>query len=85
MAAVSFRLQRMGVLTEADGLALANLCQTCSTLISAQEKLNESWILYQTPRGYVMQNPLLSIVNRCFHASIPVEATLPAACWLPIV
>ena len=58
-------LQRMGVLTEADGLALANLCQTYSTLIRAQEKLNESGILYQTPSGYVMQNPLLSVVNQC--------------------
>ncbi len=57
-------LQRMGVLTEADGLALANLCQTYSTLIRAQEKLNESGILYQTPSGYVMQNPLLSVVNQ---------------------
>jgi phage terminase small subunit len=39
-------LRRMKVLTEADGMALANLCQTYSTMIKAQEKLSELGILY---------------------------------------
>ena len=55
----------MKVLTEADGMALANLCQTYSTMITAQEKLNKMGILYKAPSGYVMQNPLLSVVNQC--------------------
>ena len=40
-------LKRMRVLTEADGIALGNLCQTYSTLIQAQEKLTKQRILYK--------------------------------------
>jgi P27 family predicted phage terminase small subunit len=58
-------LRRMRVLTEADGLMLANLCLMVSTLVRAQEKLNELGILYKAPSGYVMQSPLLSVVNQC--------------------
>ena len=58
-------LRRMRVLTEADGMTLANLCQTWSTLVKAQEKLTEMGILYKAPSGYVMQSPLLSVVNQC--------------------
>jgi P27 family predicted phage terminase small subunit len=58
-------LRRMRVLTEADGMALGNLCQTYSTMIKAQEKLNETGILYKAPSGYVTQSPLLSVVNQC--------------------
>src|SRR5712691_2649170 len=58
-------LRRMRVLTEADWMTLANLCQTWSTLIMAQEKLTEMGILYKSPSGYIMQSPLLAIVNQC--------------------
>jgi P27 family predicted phage terminase small subunit len=58
-------LKRMRVLSEADGMTLANLCQTYSTLVRAQEKLNEMGILYKAPSGYIMQSPLLSVVNQC--------------------
>jgi P27 family predicted phage terminase small subunit len=58
-------LRRMRVLTEADGMSLANLCQTWSTLVKAQEKLTEMGILYKAPSGYVMQSPLLAVVNQC--------------------
>ena len=58
-------LQRMKVLTEADGYSLANLCQTYSTLVTAQEKLSEAGILYKAPSGYIMQSPLLAVVNQC--------------------
>jgi P27 family predicted phage terminase small subunit len=58
-------LRRMKVLTEADGMGLANLCQTYSTLVKAQEKLSELGILYKAPSGYVMQSPLLAVVNQC--------------------
>jgi len=56
---------RMRVLTEADGMALASLCQAWSTMMKAQQKLNETWMLLKTPSGYVQQNPLISIVNSC--------------------
>lgn len=58
-------LLRVRILTEADGLALANLCQTWSTLVKAQAKLNESGLLLKTPSGYIQQSPLLGIVNNC--------------------
>jgi P27 family predicted phage terminase small subunit len=32
-------------------------------MIQAQEQLSKSGILYKTKSGYVMQSPLLSIVN----------------------
>jgi P27 family predicted phage terminase small subunit len=56
-------LLRIRVLTEADGIVLANLCQAWSTMTKAQAKLNESGLLLKTPSGYVQQNPLLGIVN----------------------
>jgi P27 family predicted phage terminase small subunit len=58
-------LMRMKVLTEADGLTLASLCQACSTMVKATTKLNETGILYKSPSGYVMQSPVLPIVNQC--------------------
>ncbi|MBI4911051.1 MAG: phage terminase small subunit P27 family [Acidobacteria bacterium] len=56
-------LLRMGVLSEADGHALANLCLAYSRLIRAQLKLNESGLLMKTPSGFLMQNPLIAIIN----------------------
>lgn len=58
-------LLRMRVLTEADQHSLANLCQTYSTMLKAQEQLNKTGLLLKTPSGYVQQSPLLSIVNGC--------------------
>ena len=54
----------MRVLTEADGMTLANLCQTWSTLVKAQQQLTEKGILYKTPSGHVQQSPLFSMVNQ---------------------
>ena len=56
-------LSRMRVLTEADGMALANLCQAYSTMIKAQEQLNKSGVLYKTRSGHIQASPLLAIVN----------------------
>ena len=58
-------LLKMDVLSEADGMALACLCQTWSTLVKAQAKLNETGMLFKTPSGYVQQNPLVGIVGAC--------------------
>lgn len=58
-------LLKMDVLSEADGMALACLCQTWSTLRKAQAKLNETGMLFKTPSGYVQQNPLVGIVGAC--------------------
>jgi P27 family predicted phage terminase small subunit len=56
-------LQRMRVLTEADYIALANLCVAYSTLIKAQSALSKTGLLVKTPSGYVQQSPLVSIVR----------------------
>jgi P27 family predicted phage terminase small subunit len=56
-------LTAMKVLTEADYIALANLCQAYSTLINAQRQLNKTGILYKSKSGYIQQSPLLGIIH----------------------
>ncbi len=56
-------LKRMKVLTEADGVALANLCQALSTMIQAQEALSKSGLLVKAASGWVQQSPLVSVVQ----------------------
>lgn len=56
-------LLRTRVLTEGDDIALANLCQSYSTMVRAQKKLNQSGLMMKTPSGYLQQSPPLSIVN----------------------
>jgi P27 family predicted phage terminase small subunit len=56
-------LMRMKVLTEADYVALGNLCQAYSTMIKAQQQLSSTGLLLKTPSGYVQQSPLVSIVR----------------------
>src|SRR5437764_2229359 len=63
MARLSPILMGMKVLTEADYIALGNLCQAYSTLIEAQKHLNKGGILFKTPSGYIQQNPLLGIIR----------------------
>lgn len=62
---LSKMLLRIGVLTEADGMSLACLCQAWSTMVKAQKKLSETGMLLKTPSGYVQQSPLIGIVNNC--------------------
>jgi P27 family predicted phage terminase small subunit len=62
-------LTTMKVLTESDGLALANLCMTYSTLVQAQRLMlksatgKRSSLLIRTRSGYIQQSPLLGIIN----------------------
>ena len=56
-------LERMRVLTEADGIALANLCFDVSVLQQAQESLAKTGLLSKTARtGMIHQSPLLNII-----------------------
>jgi P27 family predicted phage terminase small subunit len=56
-------LERMRVLTEADGIALANLCFDYSILIQAQESLTKTGLLSKSGRsGMIHQSPLLNVV-----------------------
>src|ERR1035437_5342154 len=56
-------LERMRVLTEADGIALTNLCVDCSILQQAQESLAKTGLLAKTAKtGMIHQSPLLNII-----------------------
>lgn len=56
-------LSRMRVLTEADGIALANLCQQYAMLQQAQVKLQKTGLLMKTKSGYIQQSPLVGIIS----------------------
>ena len=58
-------LRRMRVLTEADGIALAGLCQAYSTLAQAQTKLNKTGLLYIREGQPIRATPLLRIIHEC--------------------
>src|SRR4051812_46464221 len=53
----------MRVLTEADYIALGNLCQAYSALMNAQKQMNKTGILYKSKSGYIQQSPLLGIIH----------------------
>jgi P27 family predicted phage terminase small subunit len=56
-------LERLRVLTEADGIALANLCVDYSILLQAQEALAKAGLLTKTQKtGVIHQSPLLNIM-----------------------
>lgn len=57
-------LKRMRLLTEADAIALANLCMAYSTMIQAQNQFAKAGLLYKTQSGYIQPNPLWSIITR---------------------
>jgi P27 family predicted phage terminase small subunit len=56
-------LERMRVLTEADEIALANLCQQYAMLQEAQIKLRKTGLLIKTRSGYIQQSPLVGIIS----------------------
>lgn len=59
----------MRVLTEGDGIALANLCSSYSLLIQAQNLMlkaareGKSGLLIKTPNGFPVQSPVLAVIN----------------------
>jgi P27 family predicted phage terminase small subunit len=56
-------LRRMKVLTEADYIALGNLCWDVALLESTQEKMVNTPLLIRTPAGGFKPNPMLGIVS----------------------
>ena len=58
-------LMAMRVLTEADGMVLASLCQTYSRWVQASKQLEQSGLIFRTKSGYIQQSPLLGVVNTC--------------------
>jgi P27 family predicted phage terminase small subunit len=56
-------LYKAKVLTEADGIVLANLAQAYATLATAQRELNRGQLAITSKRGGPRANPLFRIVN----------------------
>ena len=61
---ISQVLDEMGVLTKADGLALAHYCQQHSIFINAQRQMDGAPLVITTATGHPMPNPLLAIKNK---------------------
>jgi P27 family predicted phage terminase small subunit len=61
---VARSLRDMGVLTPIDRGALAAYCQAWGRWVEAEERLQESQLLYKTPSGYVQQSPWLGIIHK---------------------
>jgi P27 family predicted phage terminase small subunit len=55
-------LHRSRLLTEADQIALANLCQAYATMAAAQQQLNAKGLLIKTKQGIPRANPAFKIV-----------------------
>ena len=56
-------LEAMRVLTEADGIALGNLCMQYAMLQEAQTKLRKTGLLMKTRGGFIQQSPLVAVVS----------------------
>ena len=56
-------LQEMGVLTKADGVALANYCLAWARLCSAQAHIDEHGNTTVTPTGHLRKNPNVEIAE----------------------
>jgi P27 family predicted phage terminase small subunit len=57
-------LNRIGLLTQADRVALAAYCQAWGRRVEAERKLAETPTLLKTPAGYVQPSPWLTIANK---------------------
>ena len=56
-------LERMRVLTEADGIALSALCADVSIMEQTQESISKSGLLTKNQKtGHIHQNPLLQVL-----------------------
>jgi P27 family predicted phage terminase small subunit len=49
-------------------------CQTYSTMIDAQEKLNQAGTLYKSKGGFVQASPLFGIVIKCVHVMSKISS-----------
>lgn len=57
-------LERLGLLTEVDGTALAGYCQSYSRWRACQMVLSEKGLTFETESGYLMPRPEVSIGNK---------------------
>lgn len=57
-------LMPLGVLTEADGDALAAYCAAYARWADAERHLTEDGVIVKSPTGYPIQNPYLAVANK---------------------
>lgn len=60
------QLHKVGLLTEADELALEALCEAYARWRDALGQIEEFGPLVKTPNGYPTQSPYLQIANKAF-------------------
>jgi len=58
-------LNRMRVLTEADGAALSLYCTTYSQFVDATQELKIHGMLIVTDSGSLKVNPLINVISQC--------------------
>ena len=58
------KLERMGVLTEVDDLALIGLCQSWAEYLESTEQVRKTGMLVKTPSGYPILNPYVVLANQ---------------------
>jgi P27 family predicted phage terminase small subunit len=58
------KLDRIGVLTEVDDLALAGLCLSWAEYLEATEQARKTGMLVKAPSGYPILNPYVTLANQ---------------------
>lgn len=62
---ITRELRSMGLLTSADADAIAVYCQVAVRYQQATKEIQEKGLTVESPNGYPIINPALSIVNKC--------------------
>ncbi len=58
------KLERIGILTEIDDLALTGLCQSWAEYLEATEQVRKTGMLVKAPSGYPILNPYVVLANQ---------------------
>jgi P27 family predicted phage terminase small subunit len=58
------KLERIGVLTEVDDLALIGLCQSWAEYLETTEQARKTGMLVKSPSGYPIVNPYVVLANQ---------------------
>ena len=58
------KLERIGVLTEVDDIALIGLCQSWAEYLEATEQASKTGMLVKSPSGYPIFNPYVTLANQ---------------------
>jgi P27 family predicted phage terminase small subunit len=58
------KLERIGILTEIDDLALTGLCQSWTEYLEATEQARKTGMLVKSPNGYPILNPYVALANQ---------------------